>query len=83
MLDAIDRQTRAGCRGYALLLTLLNTEARVWELIDLRPMDLQLERPLQLRLYGKRDARNAFARCSRKLLRYCVCFFPNRDSQLA
>ncbi|MGL4890244.1 MAG: tyrosine-type recombinase/integrase [Billgrantia desiderata] len=53
LLDAIDRQTPVGCRDYALLLTLLNTGARVQELLDLRPMDLQLERPLQLRLYGK------------------------------
>lgn len=53
MLASTDPQTREGCRNHALLLTLFNTGARVQELLDLRPIDLQLQRPLQLRLYGK------------------------------
>ena len=53
MLEATDRRTRNGRRDHALLLTFLNTGARVQELLDKRPADLQLERPLQVRLYGK------------------------------
>jgi site-specific recombinase XerD len=53
MLAATDRRTPEGRRDYALLLTFLNTGARVQELLDLRPADLQLERPLQVRLRGK------------------------------
>jgi integrase/recombinase XerD len=53
MLGTADRTTPAGRRDYALLLTLFNTGARVQELLDLRPADLQLERPLQVRLVGK------------------------------
>ena len=53
MLEAADRRTRDGRRDHALLLTFLNTGARVQELLDMRPTDLQLERPLQVRLCGK------------------------------
>jgi site-specific recombinase XerD len=53
MLAVVDPRTREGRRDYALLLTFLNTGARVQELLDLRPVDLQLERPLQARLLGK------------------------------
>jgi len=53
MLGATDRTTPEGRRDYTLLLTLFNTGARVQELLDLRPIDLQLERPLQVRLVGK------------------------------
>lgn len=53
LLDAPDRTTREGRRHHALLLTLFNTGARVQELLDLRPCDLQLDRPLQVRLRGK------------------------------
>lgn len=53
MLEAADRRTRNGRRNHALILTFLNTGARVQELLDVRPADLQLERPLQVRLYGK------------------------------
>jgi site-specific recombinase XerD len=53
MLGATDRGTPEGRRDYTLLLTFLNTGARVQELLDLRPADLQLNRPLQVRLRGK------------------------------
>lgn len=53
MLAAADRRTRDGRRDHALLLILFNTGARVQELLDVRPVDLQLERPLQVRLVGK------------------------------
>jgi len=48
LLDAPDR-----LRDHALLLALFNTGARVQEILDLRPCDLQLVRPFQVRLRGK------------------------------
>jgi len=53
LIGAIDTSTGSGRRDHAILLTLFNTGARVQELLDLRPIDLQLTRPYQLRLYGK------------------------------
>jgi site-specific recombinase XerD len=53
ILDAPDRATPDGRRDHALMLTLFNTGARVQEILDVRPSDLQLARPLQVRLRGK------------------------------
>lgn len=53
VLAAPDRSTPDGRRDHALLLTLFNTGARVQEVLDLRPVDLQLVRPFQARLRGK------------------------------
>jgi integrase/recombinase XerD len=53
ILDAPDRTTAKGRRDHALLLVLFNTGARVQELLDLMPRDLQLVPPLQIRLRGK------------------------------
>lgn len=53
MIDAPDKSTADGRRDHALLLTLFNTGARVQEVLDVRPRDLQLARPLQVRLCGK------------------------------
>lgn len=53
MLDAIDRSTVDGRRDHVLLLALFNTGARVQEILDVRPTDLQLERPFHVRLRGK------------------------------
>jgi len=53
VLGAIDRSTAAGRRDYALLVTMFNTGARVQEILDLRVCDLQLQRPVQVRLVGK------------------------------
>jgi site-specific recombinase XerD len=53
VLAAIDRRDSDGRRDYALLVTMFNTGARVQETVDLRPCDLQLIRPLQVRLFGK------------------------------
>jgi site-specific recombinase XerD len=53
ILDAPDRATPDGRRDHALMLTLFNTGARVQEILDVRPSDLQLVRPLQMRLRGK------------------------------
>ncbi|MGH9884189.1 MAG: site-specific integrase [bacterium] len=53
ILDAPDRATPDGRRDHALILTLFNTGARVQEILDVRPSDLQFIRPLQLRLRGK------------------------------
>jgi len=53
LLEATDCVTALGRRDHALLLALFNTGARVQELLDLRPVDLQLDRPYQARLRGK------------------------------
>jgi site-specific recombinase XerD len=53
ILDAPDRANPDGRRDHALMLTLFNTGARVQEILDVRPSDLQLVRPLQVRLRGK------------------------------
>jgi site-specific recombinase XerD len=53
ILNAADLRTADGRRDYAMLLTFFNSGARVQELLDLRPCDIQLERPFQVRLLGK------------------------------
>jgi integrase/recombinase XerD len=53
ILAAPPQTTPDGRRDHALLLTLFNTGARVQELLDLKPADLQLIRPFQVRLRGK------------------------------
>jgi site-specific recombinase XerD len=53
LLDAPDLRTADGRRDRALLITLFNTGARAQEILDLRPCDLQLVRPFQVRLRGK------------------------------
>ncbi len=53
ILATIDRSTPNGLRDYVLLVTMFNTGARVQELLNLRPFDLQLIRPYQVRLLGK------------------------------
>lgn len=53
LLDAPDRTTVHGRRDHTLLLALFNTGARVQEIVDVRPCDLQLVRPFQVRLLGK------------------------------
>lgn len=53
LLDAPDKKAPDGRRDHALLLALFNTGARVQEILDVRPCDLQLVRPFQVRLRGK------------------------------
>jgi integrase/recombinase XerD len=53
MLDSTDCRTAQGRRDYALIVVMFNTGARVQEVLDLRPCDLQLVRPLQARFHGK------------------------------
>lgn len=53
ILDAPDCSTADGRRDHTLLLTLFNTGARVQEILDARPCDLQMVRPFQIRLHGK------------------------------
>lgn len=53
LLEAPNQTTPAGRRDHTLLLLLFNTGARVQEVVDLRPSDLQLRRPQQARLFGK------------------------------
>jgi len=53
VLDSIDRSTADGRRDYVLLATMFNTGARVQEILDGRPCDLQLVTPCHVRLIGK------------------------------
>lgn len=53
VLTTVDRQAFDGRRDYALLATMFNTGARVQEVLDLKPCDLQLEKPYYVRLFGK------------------------------
>ncbi len=53
MLGATDPTTADGRRDRTLLLVMLNTGGRVQEILDIRPRDLQLVRPLQVRISGK------------------------------
>jgi len=53
MLQAVTPDQRDSVRDYAILLTLFNTGARVQELLDIRVSDLQLDRPMHVRLRGK------------------------------
>ena len=53
VLGAIDRRSSDGRRDYILIVMLFNTGARVQEIVDLKPCDLQLQRPFHVRLFGK------------------------------
>jgi len=53
LLAAIDRSNRSGQRDYALFALMLNTGARVQEILNLRVRDLRLDPPYQVRLQGK------------------------------
>jgi integrase/recombinase XerD len=53
LIGAVNRRSPYGERDHALLLFLYNTGARVSEALALRPCDLRLERPRQVRLLGK------------------------------
>lgn len=53
LLETADRTRQDGRRDYALMLLMFNTGARVQEIVDITPRDLQLDTPLQVRLVGK------------------------------
>lgn len=53
IIAAVDRRSANGERDHALMLFLYNTGARVSEALSLRPCDLRLDRPRQVRLLGK------------------------------
>lgn len=53
ILKTISSERRDHIRDRALLLTLFNTGARVQELLDIRTVDLQRDRPAFVRLRGK------------------------------
>lgn len=53
LLAVPDCTIPSGRRNYALLLFMARTGARVSEAIDVRPIDLRLERPCQVLLRGK------------------------------
>jgi len=53
VLQAVDRSDAYGLRDYALLSLMFNTGARAQEMSDLKATDLQLLKPLSVRIYGK------------------------------
>jgi site-specific recombinase XerD len=53
LLASIDRRDANGRRDYALFALMFNTGARVQEILDIRPCDVRLEPPYQVRLQGK------------------------------
>jgi integrase/recombinase XerD len=53
LLKSIDRSTPSGKRDYALFALMLNTGARVQEILDLRLCDIRTDPPHQVRLRGK------------------------------
>ena len=53
ILDAVNRTEGDGRRDYSLLATMFNTGARVQEILDLRPCDIQFAKPFHARLVGK------------------------------
>ena len=53
VIATVDTSLPRGQRDHALLLLLYNTGARVSEALTLRPSDLRLERPRQVRFLGK------------------------------
>lgn len=53
LVGAVELSSPMSRRDRALLLVLYNTGARVAETLAIRPQDLQLQRPRQVRLFGK------------------------------
>jgi site-specific recombinase XerD len=53
VLTTINRITAGGRRDYALLATMFNTGARVQEIVTLRVLDVRLQTPPHVRLFGK------------------------------
>ena len=53
VLAQIDRSTETGQRDYALFALMLNTGARVQEVLDIKLSDVRTEPPYQVRLHGK------------------------------
>jgi integrase/recombinase XerD len=53
VIATVDPKSSRGERDRALLLFLYNTGARVSEALAVRPQDLRLDRPRQVRLWGK------------------------------
>jgi integrase/recombinase XerD len=53
VLTTIDRMTADGRRDYALLATMFNTGARVQEIITVRVLDVRVQTPPHVRLFGK------------------------------
>jgi site-specific recombinase XerD len=53
MLEAVSANQSDHVRDRAMLLILFNTGARVQEMLDIRACDLQLDRPMFVRLRGK------------------------------
>jgi site-specific recombinase XerD len=75
VLTAIDRTTASGRRDYALLATMFNTGARVHEIITVRGLDVRLQTPPHVRLFGK-GRKEVFAHCGHKQRKYFARCWP-------
>jgi site-specific recombinase XerD len=53
LMDQPDRKTKLGERDHVLLALLYNSGARISEALQVRPIDIRLDPPTQVRLYGK------------------------------
>jgi site-specific recombinase XerD len=53
LLNAVDQTTPSGRRDYALFALMLNTGARVQEILNLKGRDVRFDPPHQVRLLGK------------------------------
>ena len=53
LMDQPDRKTKLGERDHVLLALLYNSGARISEALQVRPNDIRLDPPTQVRLYGK------------------------------
>jgi site-specific recombinase XerD len=84
LMNNIDRRTPQGQRDFALFGLMLNTGARVQEVLSLRVRDLRLEPPEQVRLHGKGDKIRLCPLWPRtaRLLRDLIVVQPPADANL-
>jgi len=85
LMNHIDRRTPLGQRDLALFGLMLNTGARVQEVLSLRVRDLRLDPPEQVRLHGKGDKIRLCPLWPRtaRLLRDLITTQPPISSELA
>jgi site-specific recombinase XerD len=84
LMNHIDRRTPQGQRNIALFGLMLNTGARVHEVLSLRVRDLRLDPPEQVRLHGKGDKIRLYPLWPRtaRLLRDLIMAQPPVDANL-
>jgi integrase/recombinase XerD len=78
VLNAIDTFDVDGLRDYALLSFMYNTGARVQEIINLTTKSFQLERPFQVRFFGK-GAKERLCPLWPETVKTMLALFKSRD----